>query len=170
MAAPGITPTQIGISFQMGLLSTQLQANAPLSYPSLTDSFNTGTGNNQVDEIYAGVNMVLAASANLDINFGASATILDALGNPVVLTKLKALFVYAYPANTNNVIVAPSGSNGFVGFLAGTTPTITLPPGGKFYISAPVGGWTVDATHKSLNFLNSAAGTSVAFDCIFIGV
>lgn len=111
--------------------------------------------------------ITIAASSNTTKDLAGS--LLDPLGNACVFAKIKAIIVKASAANTNDVVVG-AGTNPFNGPLGGTTPTVSVPPGGQFLVSAPAGGWPVTAgTGDVLQFANSSSGTSVVFDVILIG-
>lgn len=75
---------------------------------------------------------------------------------------LKELVIYNNGAAA--VIYSAGASNGFVGFLGGTSPTVTIPAGGRFRITNST-GWTIDSTHKTVKFDpgSSAASIAVAF-------
>ena len=51
----------------------------------------------------------------------------------------------------------------------GGAMTVTIPPGGFCFIAAPVGGWTVDGSHKNLMIANSGGFTSVTYDIVLVG-
>lgn len=127
----------------------------------------SGTGTNQADKAFADTR-TLAASANEDLDLAGA--LLDPFGITLNFVKIKGIYVRAAPGNTNSVIVKPAAANGFTGPFGGTTPSLTLPPGGYLVLAAPVGGWTVTAgTGDKINFANSAGSTSVTYDAVFIG-
>ena len=115
-----------------------------------------------------GVNQSQAASTTADLNFGGSGPS-DILGNVVNLTALKELFVFAYCANTNNVIIANGASNGLV-IMGGTAPTVSLVPCGRLDLTWPTAGLTVSSSHKTISFGNSSSGTAVNYDVILVGI
>jgi hypothetical protein len=57
-----------------------------------------------------------------------------------------------------DLTVAPGGSNPFDLFLAGTTPTLTVPAGSTITIES-VAGKTVDSTHKTILITPTAGGS-----------
>lgn len=133
---------------------------------ALTD-LAQGTSSSMVDLAYQDTRTIAASGTyNLDLS-GTQDT--NVFGVSLAFVKVKSIYVKAAAANTNNVIVG-AGTNPFVGPLGGTTPTITLPPGGELLLTAPVGGWTVTAaTADILKFANSSSGTGVDFDVIITG-
>jgi hypothetical protein len=63
------------------------------------------------------------------------------------------------------VAVGPGTSNGFLGPLAGTTPTFTIPVGSQARWHSAA-GFTVDSTHKTIKL---DPGASVAAILVSIG-
>lgn len=131
--------------------------------------FTDGTGANQAKTVFTDIRTLAAsASENLDLAGG----LVDAFGNTITFTKVKAILVQADPANTNNVVIGNAASNGFVGPFGAGTHTLAIPPGGAAALIAPdVNGWTVTAgTGDLLKVLNSAGGTGVNYTITIIGV
>lgn len=125
-----------------------------------------GTATGLADLMFADTR-TLAASANESLDLAGS--LVDPLGAVLTFVKIKAIWVKANSANTNSVIVG-AGTNPFVGPLGGTTPTVTIPPGGVMLLVHPGAGWTVTAsTGDILKFANSSSGTGVTYDLILIG-
>lgn len=140
-------------------------ASFPLSIQqalTLTD----GTGANQADRIFSDTR-TLSASANEDLDLSGSLT--NAYGT-VTFARIKAVFVIADAANTNNVNVSRSTSNGVPLFLA-ATDGIAVRPGGIFlWACSDATGVAVTAgTGDLLNFANSAGSTSVNYSVVIIG-
>jgi hypothetical protein len=130
-------------------------------------SFAPGTGMGQADLVFAD-RRTLAASATENLDLAGALT--DPLGAALTFGHVKAIYVVARAANTNSVVVGGAATNAFVGPLGGTTPTVTLPPGGGLLLVHPGAGWTVTAaTGDLLKVLNSAAGASVQYDVVIIG-
>lgn len=126
-----------------------------------------GTAAQKADKMLAD-QRTLAASAteNLDL----AGTLADPLGVTVTFAKVKAIYVRAAAANTNNVCVGGAASNAFVGPFADATDVVCVRPGGVLLVTAPAGGWTVTAsTGDLLKVANSGAGTGVTYDVIIIG-
>lgn len=129
-------------------------------------SLASGTGAQQADLVHID-HISIAASGNTTKDL--SGSLVDPLGNTCVFAKIKAILVKASAANSNNVVVG-AGSNPFTGPLGGTTPTVSVPPGGQFLISAPKDGWAVTAdTADILKFANSGSGSAVEMDLVIIG-
>jgi len=126
----------------------------------------SGTGNGQADLIFSDTR-TLAASATEDLDLAGGVT--DPNGVTLTFAKVKAIYVKAAAANSNNVVVG-AATNPFVGPLGGTTPTISIKPGQMMLVTATDVGWTVTAsTADCLKVANSSSGTGVTYDIIIIG-
>lgn len=128
----------------------------------------TGVGANQADKIYTLTNTITASgTATLDL----AGLVTDVFGVTFTIVKLKMLIVRAAAANTNNVTIGPPASNGLAGLFGGTTPTISVMPGGVFAWAAPgtTAPTVIAATGDLLTFTNSSSGTSVTYDVIVVG-
>ncbi len=123
--------------------------------------FTNGTGADQASALWSSTR-TLAASATEDLDFAGSLS--DPFGTTVAADRIKAIYVSAASANTNNVNVARSSSNGVPLFLA-ASDGLAVPPGGKFLLVAPdANGVNVTAgTGDKLTFTNSAGSTSVTY-------
>lgn len=129
--------------------------------------FSPGTGAGKADLAFADRRTLTASSTeNLDL----AGALTDPLGAALTFGHVKAIYVVAKSTNTNNVVVGGAASNGFAGPFGGTTPTVSIPPGGFLLLAHPGAGWTVTPTTGDLlKVANSAAGTSVQYDVIIIG-
>lgn len=133
----------------------------------LETALTSGTGSNQVDLEFV-QQTTLAASGTTTRDLAGSLS--DAFGTTLTFVKIKGIYVTAASGNTNNVLVKPNSSNGFLGPFNAATDRVAIPPGGSFMVTAPASGWTVTAgTGDILYFANSGAGTSVTFDLHLIG-
>lgn len=109
----------------------------------------------------------LAASAteNLDL----AGVLANAFGATITAAEIMMIFVRAAAANTNNVLIGPAASNGFIGpWNAAADRTVVRP--GDWHLLTCQGGWTVTgATGDLVTVANGAAGTSVTYDIVLIG-
>lgn len=128
-----------------------------------------GTGVGQANRLWADTR-TLAASTSEDLDLAGS--LLDALGGPFSLARVKGLIVAAAPGNTNNVVVGAAASNAWATLL-GATHTVTLRPGAVLAVLAgesDATGYLVTAgTGDLLKVANSGAGTGVTYDIAVIG-
>lgn len=142
-------------------------ATAPLSV-SQSYGFSTGVLAGQADKIFADTRTI-TASSNDDIDL--AGVLVDALGATITFARIKAIVVRASAGNTNNLVMGGGATNPVVTILTGTTPALTIRPGGSFVLIAPdaVGYVITAATADILRFTNGGAGSSVTYDLIIIG-
>lgn len=124
-----------------------------------------GTGGNQADVAFSD-ERTLAASGTEDLDLSGA---LSSLFGSGVFAKVKAIVVYALPANTNDVQVTRPASNGAPLFLA-AGDGVAIGPGGFFALTRPKTGFTVTAgTADLVTVTNSSGTTAVTYRVIFIG-
>lgn len=128
-------------------------------------SLVSGTGNGACDLEFADTRTIAASGTdNLDLAGGVT----DPFGNTLTFVDVKAIFIRASAANTNNLVIG-NGTNPFNGPLS-AAGTITLPPGGVLALIHPGAGWGVTgSTADVLKIANGGAGTSVDFDILVLG-
>lgn len=130
-------------------------------------NLTNGTGANQASKIFSD-SRVLAASASESLDLAGSLT--SALGATLTFATVKAILIRAKATNTNNVVVGPAASNGFLGPFGDATDRVAIKPGGVLMVAAPATGWTVTAgTGDLLSVANSSSGTEVGYDIILVG-
>lgn len=127
-----------------------------------------GTGLNQINQVYVDKN-TLAASATVDVDLAGG--LVNALGQTLTLTRVKAIIVKADPANTNDVVIGGAPANAFIGPFGAATHTINVKPGGVVALIAPDAAAypVVAGTGDLLRFTNGGAGTSVNYDLMILG-
>jgi len=126
-----------------------------------------GVGASQANTIWAD-ERTLGASASEDIDLAGS---LSSQFGTAVFTKLKAIVIYALPANTNNVELSEPATNG-VPFLKAAGDAIVVPPGGGVMLWAPALAGLATVTPSSgdiIRVTNSAGTTGVTYDIVLIG-
>lgn len=126
-----------------------------------------GTSSGNADLIFMDTRTLSASSTeNLDLAGG----LVDPLGATLTFVTIKAIYVKASSANTNNVVVGGAGSNTLLGIFSDATDKILVKPGGVFMWVAPATGATVTTlTGDILLVANSSSGTSVTYDIVIIG-
>lgn len=142
-------------------------ASVPLdSHQRLT--WTSGTGNDQADLIWHD-RRTLAASGTEDLDLAGGLT--SALGAALTFAEIKALLIVAAGANTNNVVVSRPAANG-VPLFAAAGDAIPVTPGGMLLWASPDDGKVAvtAGTGDLITITNSAAGTSVTYDVVIIGV
>jgi len=132
-------------------------------------ALTTGTAAGQADRLYAATRTI-APSTNEDLDL--AGVLLDEFGVAISLLRVKALFVQAALANTNNVVVGAAAATQWATLL-NATGTVTLRPDAGFIAWAGVADATgyavVGGASDFLRVANSGAGTSVTYDIVIIG-
>jgi len=140
-------------------------ASVPLAI-SKTIEMATGTSTGLADKVFHDTR-TLTASATEDLDLAGSLT--DALGTALTIVKLKAVYISAASANTNNVVLSRPAANG-VPLFSAASDAISVLPGGMLLWVAPGAGVTVTAaTGDLMTITNSAGSTSVTYDVVLIG-
>jgi hypothetical protein len=166
-----VTGASIAASIAGLLSSAKDLGNASINYPiSRQTNFDPGTGAGQVDRIWADTR-TLTASSSEDIDLAGA--LLDDLGGPFVLARIRGLFIAASAGNTNNVVVG-GVTNGLSTILSpAASGLLTLRPGTHFEIGCgqadAIGFLVTAATADLLHVANSGAGTSVSYDIVVLG-
>lgn len=139
---------------------------------SKTLSLADGTSANQADLMFVDQRAVATAS-NDDIDL--AGTLTDAFGVVITFAELVAIMVINAPisgaANTTDLTIG-AGSNPFLGFLGGTTPTIgPIKPGGSFMLFAgdAAGIGTVTAGTADILRIANSSGATATYQIILIG-
>lgn len=143
------------------------EAKYPISYGA-NYVFTDGTGADQAKEIFTDTRTLTAsATENLDL----AGVLLDAFGNALTFSKIKAIIVRADAANVNDVVLGNHATAAFFPMFGAATHTVKVKPGGMVAFVAPdVNGLAVTATTADmLTVTNSAGGTSVTYTIIIIG-
>ena len=133
-----------------------------------TQLFATGEGANQADMVWHDTR-TLGASATEDLDFAGGIT--NAFGVVCTIKAIKAIFIRAAAANTNNVVISRPAVNGLVLFGALSDALAGLKPGGMFLFTDPSAAGLVvtAATGDLLTITNSAGTTGVTYDIVIIG-
>lgn len=159
-------------TFDVGIACTQtspLDLVTPTAGLDLANRIRllTGTGADQADMLWTDTN-TLSASGTTDVDLAGSLT--GAFGNTLTFARIKAIYVSALAANTNNVNVTRPASNGVPLFLA-AGDGIPVKPGGAFLWVAPdaTGVAVTAGTGDLLTFTNSAGTTGVTYSVVVVG-
>ena len=142
-------------------------AKYPINYGS-TFNLTDGTGADQAKEVFTDTRTLTASSSeNLDL----AGVLLDAFGNTITFSKIKALIVKADAANVNDVVLGNHATAAWFPMFGAAAHVLKVKPGGMIAIVAPdVNGLAVTATTADmLTVTNSAGGTSVIYTIIIIG-
>jgi hypothetical protein len=136
---------------------------------SASASLSNGTGANQANALWLDTR-TLAASAteNLDL----AGVLVDAFGNTLTFTKIKAVLVEADDTNVNDVVLGGAGSNPWLAPFGDASDTIKVKPGGFIMMVAPDanGLAVVASTGDILKVANSAGSSGVTYTIALVGV
>lgn len=139
---------------------------------SKTQSIADGTSANQADLLFVDQRTVASAS-NDDIDL--AGVLSDFNGTTITFAELVALIVINGPktgsANTTDLTIG-AGSNPFLGFLGGTTPTVgPIKPGGTFFLFAgdAAGIGTVTAGTGDILRIANSSGASATYQIGILG-
>lgn len=132
--------------------------------------YNVGDGTlaGQANAVYVNA-FTIAASGNLDIDLAGS--LVDVLGDALVFTAIKEIYLEASPANTNNVVIGGAATP-FVGGNNAGANTFAVKPGGLYHVcdGYSAAGWAVGAGASDiLRIANSGAGSTVSGRLIIVG-
>jgi len=128
----------------------------------------SGVGSGQADKIFADTRTVAASTTDsLDVATGGGLT--DLLGVALALVKVKAIYIAAAAANTNNVVWTRPAANGVPLFSAAGDALPILPGGVELWIAPGAGVTVTAATADLIDMVNSGAGTSVTYDIVIVG-
>jgi hypothetical protein len=138
----------------------------PLSVQRMIN-LTSGTGANAADRLFSDTR-TLAASGTEDLDL--AGVLVDVFGTVLTFARIKMILVSAAAANTNNVNVSRTTSNGVPLFLA-ATDGIPVRPGGLFLWAAPdaTAVPVTAGTGDLLTVANSAGTTGVTYDIVIIG-
>lgn len=131
-----------------------------------------GTGVNQADRLFIDQRTVASAS-NDDLDL--AGVLADALGATITFAEIVAIFIINAPktgnANTTDLTVG-LGTNPFVGFLGGTTPTMgPLKPGAFAMIGGggAAGIGTVGAGSSDILRIANSSGAPATYQIAIVG-
>lgn len=134
--------------------------------------FTDGTTANAADIVFFDQRTVATAS-NDDLDLAGALS--DAFGGTITMAEVVAVLVINGPitgsANTTDLTIG-AGTNPFLGFLGGTTPTVgPIGPGGVFYIACPDAGGLGAVTGGSADVLRIAnsSGASATYQIAILG-
>ena len=141
---------------QVSIAATWQQSKANTGFASTVQGPDSNAllatlavGASDADSVYAASGTIASAgTVSIDLQ-----SFTDQLGQAITMTRVYAMLVQTA---TGSLKVEPHGTNGLVWFFSGTTPAITLPPGGGFCFLQTT-SQTVDATHKVVKLTNTGS-------------
>ena len=131
-------------------------------------AFTSGTGANQADIIFHD-RRTLADNANETLNLYDSGSLLDAFGDAVAITRIKALYIKNNSTDAN-LLVGAAGATPVDLFGAAANDILKIPPGGEFVLIVPSATGIVISTNKNLKIAHDGTGVSnLTYDIIVLG-
>lgn len=120
----------------------------------------SGTTANKADRgAYDTRTLGIGANEDLDLQ-----TMVDANNVAIALAEVVVLRITASSANAANVEVKPGAANGFTAILKDPTDVIQLKPGAVAHFEClAAAAYTVDATHKVINVLNTSGAATASY-------
>lgn len=105
---------------------------------------------------------------------GVEVDLVDAFGDEVVFTSIKAIYIYNGSADASLIIggtpANPSEADEWLGFLASVGDTILLGPGGHLYADCPsAAGWAVAAGELFKMTHNGTGTDDLTYDIMLLG-
>ncbi len=114
--------------------SADLSVNTATTNYLKTYSIANGTGADMANNTWSDTRTISASSSDsLDL----SGVLVNAFGTTLAFTKIKGFIIYAYAANTNNVLVG-GDANGLAGWVGNVNDIVVVRPGGCLAIMANV--------------------------------
>lgn len=128
--------------------------------------FTNGAGANQSDKVFADQRTV-NASTNDDLDL--AGVLADVFGATLTFARIKGMLIASNPNNVQNFSIG-AGTNPFATWAGGTTPTVTLRPGGLFMLVAPdATGYAVTAGTGDILRIANGAGSAITYDIVLFG-
>jgi len=125
--------------------------------------WTNGSAAHQVSKAYQLSGTATAVATDIDL-----ATVICADGT-TGFTRVRIFAIYNDATLDTAILTTGGGTNPFKPYLTGTTPTISIEPGGVLFLIKPLGtlGWLVDETNKVLRLDPGAA--TVPFRVVIFG-
>jgi hypothetical protein len=127
------------------------------SFP-FRNSFANGTADDQADLVFFTEVVIPAAGSPQTLNLSDSSLHMP---NGAAFAPVKVVEVSFYNKDTANKVTIGGGTQPFTPWLAGTTPTEDVMPGGIVTHTCPKAGWTVGVGSADRIKLTSAGGVNV---------
>ena len=164
---------ELDVSLKIKQVGTAF-GGGPTYEPTLRNSeaLANGTAAGQADLYYIGERTV-ADGANDDLDL--AGVITDALGNTFDAAEIVGVMIINKPSGSGNNttdLTIGGGSNPFIGFLGGTTPTIgPLKPGATFFLASSdaAGLGAVTAGTGDILRITNGAGAANTYQIALLG-
>ena len=146
-------------------------SGTPRFAPSINDSLSweTGTGANQADLMWADENRTLSASSNDDFDLAGGLT--DKLGSTITMARLKMIYIKNRETTAGRTLrLGAAGSNPMSTIFGATNDYLLIPPGAEFWIAVPdATAFAVTGGSADVLRVANPGGSDIAYDIILIG-
>lgn len=156
--------------------ATRLQGYDVPIQPSNTYTISDGTGAGTVTVSSGAGSITLkgtriyqaagtAAASNVDIDLTAVTCVDGSTG----FSYVRAILIFNDATTTAFTLTTGAGTNPFVPYLGGTTPTVIIDPGSMFMAYRPLAtnGYTVDSSNKTVRL--APGSNSVPYRIVVVG-
>lgn len=137
------------------------------SFPSLSKSYTTGTGTNQVNKEHVSTYSI-GATTNQDLDL--SGVLTDDQGNTLAFTYIKEILVIINdPDGTKALEIGPAGvSNAFLGPFADASDKLTFLD--HIRLSNPYTGWAVTGGTVDIMRLRNPSASALTATVVILGI
>ena len=133
---------QLTVSLSLLHQSTNALSTAKETLPSsfINQTFATGSGSNQINQIWYGSRTIAASGVdNIDIAGG----ITDSFGTVVSMMHVRFIAISATATNSGDIAVGGPVSNGVTIYFGTTNDTVRIPPAGALlWFCATTSAWS----------------------------
>jgi len=131
-----------------------------ISYAA-SNGLTNGTGASNADLFYS-----TRAQHTATVSYDLTGGLTDRFGNTLTFVELRQILVVNLSTTAADLLVLQG--NLMSAFLNGTAPTADLGPGGIFYHSNPIDGFTVTVTTQDVLTVDAGAKT-ISYDLFLVG-
>lgn len=149
------------VEFRFDCSHSLVRDTQTITYPiteAKKKTYTAGAGEDQIRETAVHDETDLASAGTLVLDFYNNIFYNMTGEIPLLLREVKEILVVAEADNDGAIRVSPYATNGFDGWIGGTSPYLDCEPGGFLALSRPKTGWTVLNNSKDrLSFVNQGA-------------
>lgn len=129
--------------------------------------YDDGAGAGQASKIFSSRRTIPASSVD---DMDLSGSLENDLGDPVVLTAIKAVYV-EHVSGGNPAVIGNAAANPWVGPFGAAAHTVSCPVGGVLCVGrTDAGGWPVGAGASDILRIANGAGSQLVVDVVIIGI
>lgn len=146
-------------------------SGTPRFAPSVNESLSweTGTGANQADLMWADAARSINAASNDDLDLTGGLT--DALGNTVTMLRIKQIYIKNNETTAGRVLrVGAAGTNPISTLFGATADYIIIPPTGWLWLATgDATAWALTGGSADVLRVANPGASAVTYDIIVIG-